>query len=301
MPTLPKPRRRLSLRLGLLAALVTATALVPAGAASADQAGIMARPNFKSPFDCNQTFYANNWSPGHSPANSIDWQAYNGVSTNGKNVRATAGGTARFYDRGATSYGKYVIVTHADGWSTLYAHLSSMVRSAGQSMSVSLGTKIGVSGATGGVSGPHLHYEQKLNGANQTPIVEGVTVPLGSKKAIKSSNGCGGSSNPYTPGEVCGSGYAQINSHALGSVGRIYLMYNASNGNNCVVTLKDVSLGTPSAVSASLEVQGGTKTTDSGSFSYYAGPVRKSAASTCVKWGGSVGSTSWVSAWSHCG
>jgi hypothetical protein len=78
-------------------------------------------------------------------------------------------------------------------------------------------------------------------------------------------------------------------------------MYNSSNGYNCVVTLKYTSVGTASSVSTSLQVEGGTMTTDSGSFSYYAGPIRKSAANDCVKWGGSVGSTTWLSGWSHCG
>lgn len=300
MPVTPKPPGRSRWRSSILAAALVAAVALPVGAASASDVGVMARPNFKSPFDCGQTFSANNWSPGHNPSNSIDWQSYNGVSINGKTVRAQAGGTARFYDRGSTSYGKYVIITHSAGWSTLYAHLSSMVQAAGTSKSVSTGTKIGNVGSTGGSSGPHLHNEQRLNGAVQSPVVEGISVPLGTKRAIKSSNACSGS-NPYTPQEVCGSGYSQINSHALGTVGKIHLLYNSSNGYNCVVTLKYVSVGTPSAVSASLEVQGGTKSTDSGNFSYYAGPVKKHAPSTCVRWGGSVGSTSWVSGWSHCG
>nr|BFF24019.1 hypothetical protein GCM10025732_19840 [Glycomyces mayteni] len=67
------------------------------------------------------------------------------------------------------------------------------------------------------------------------------------------------------------------------------------------MTLKYTSVGTASAVSATLQAEGGTTTKDSGNFSYYAGPVKKSAPNTCVKWGGSVGSTTWTSGWSHCG
>jgi len=166
-------------------------------------------------------------------------------------------------------------------------------------MAVSQGTVIGTVGSTGNSSAPHLHYEQRNgSGAVVTPVVDGVRVPLGTKKAVTSSNACGG--NPYTPKEVCGSGFSTINSHAV-SGGRVYLMYNGSTGYNCVVTIKTTKIGTPSPVSASLQKQGGTMGTDSGNFSYYAGPVKRHAPGTCIRWGGSVGSSSWTSGWSHCG
>lgn len=286
----------------LVAALFTAVAaaIAPATATSADEISAQA-VSHKSPFNCSKTFYANNWTGGHSPSNTIDWQSYGSDAINGENVRATAGGTATFYNAGSTSYGQWVQIVHSDGSRTRYAHLASMVGSVGSSRTVSQGTVIGTVGSTGGSTAPHLHYEQRnASGSVVTPVVEGIQAPLGTRKAITSSNGCGGS-NPYTPGEVCGSGYSQINTHALGTVGRIYLMYNADNGYNCVVTLKYTSVGTASAVSASLQVEGGTVTRDSGSFAYYAGPVRRSAPNTCVKWGGSVGTTTWTSDWSHCG
>jgi len=267
--------------------------------------GIMA--SHKSPFNCNKTFYANNWSPGHSPSGSIDWQSYGGDAIGGETVRATAGGTARFYttlrsdEVGIMAYGNYVVVTHGDGTRTRYAHLATMVRAPGGSMSVSQGTAIGTVGGTGGSYAPHLHYEQITAGGaiDTSPTVEGVTVSLGQKKAIRSSNACGGSSNPYTPEEVCGSGFRVIDQAAV-TGGRVYLLYN-SNGNNCVTTIKSSSVGTPSAVSAFLEPQGSSRTTDSGNFSYYAGPVKRSAPDTCVKWGGSVGSSSYTSPFEHCG
>lgn len=53
-----------------------------------------------------------------------------------------------------------------------------------------------------------------------------------------------------------------------------------------MVTLKATSLGTPSAVSAFLAPEGASRTTDSGSYSYHAGPVKRSAPGRCVKWGG---------------
>ncbi|MFG1952563.1 serine/threonine-protein kinase [Micromonospora sp. NPDC048830] len=112
--------------------------------------------------------------------------------------------------------------------------------------------------------------------------------------------------NPYTAGQVCGSGYAVIDSATLtGSDGvrrgRVFLLYKAATGDNCVVTLKDTGVGVRSTASAYLEVQGKTRVTDSGSFAYYAGPVRARAAGTCVRWGGSVGGVGYGSPYEHCG
>jgi murein DD-endopeptidase MepM/ murein hydrolase activator NlpD len=296
----PRSRfRRIALLTAALLAAAAAT-FVPTLVSNADDFSAQA-VGHKSPFNCNKTFNANNWTGGHNPSNTIDWQNYGSDTIGGETVRATAGGTATFYDAGNTSYGKWVQIVHSDGSRTRYAHLATMVQGAGTTKSVSQGTIIGTVGSTGGSNAPHLHYEQRnASGSVVTPVVEGIQVPLGTKKAITSSNGCSGG-NPYTAGEVCGSGYSQINQHALGTVGAVFLMYNSSNGYNCVVTLKYTSVGTASQVSTSLQVEGGTMTTDSGSFSYYAGPIRKSAANDCVKWGGSVGSTTWLSAWSHCG
>ncbi|MFI6876978.1 peptidoglycan DD-metalloendopeptidase family protein [Streptomyces sp. NPDC050400] len=55
------------------------------------------------------------------------------------------------------SYGNEVVIKHADGKYSQYAHLSSVGVSAGQS--VGAGGQIGLSGATGNVTGPHLHFE----------------------------------------------------------------------------------------------------------------------------------------------
>ncbi|MDA1359343.1 M23 family metallopeptidase [Glycomyces luteolus] len=295
----PRQRRVALLVTALFAAV--AAAFAPALASNADEITIQA-VSHKSPFDCNKTFWANNWidSPAHSPQNTIDWQTYGSDAINGENVRATAGGTAYFYNEGSTSYGKWVQIIHSDGTRTRYAHLDTMVGSVGTSRSVSQGTIIGTVGSTGGSTAPHLHYEQRnASGTVVTPVVEGVQVPYGSKKAITSTNACG-STNPYTPQEVCGSGYTVIDSQAV-TGGRVYLLYNSGNGYNCVTTIKSTSIGTASAVSASLQVEGGTMTTDSGSYAYYAGPIRKSAANSCVKWGGSVGSSTYLSGFEHCG
>ncbi|MGO2084274.1 MAG: M23 family metallopeptidase, partial [Vagococcus sp.] len=54
-------------------------------------------------------------------------------------------------------YGNYVVIQHADGLFTGYAHLSSIKVSRGQQ--VSQGQLIGLEGGTGPVTGPHLHFQ----------------------------------------------------------------------------------------------------------------------------------------------
>ncbi|GAB3140055.1 serine/threonine-protein kinase [Microbispora hainanensis] len=105
--------------------------------------------------------------------------------------------------------------------------------------------------------------------------------------------------NPYTAAGVCGSGYGVVDSHSYGSA-TTYLLYNASNGYNCVITMSKYVVPGKIKMSAVLKVQGGSSKTDSGSYTTYAGPVRLPAKSKCVIWGGGYGSTSWSSAWSHC-
>ena len=112
-------------------------------------------------------------------------------------------------------------------------------------------------------------------------------------------------SNPYTAAQACGSGYKVIDSAALTgsggtSPGKVYLLYHSGTGSNCAVTLKSTAVGTATTVSAYLEVKGSARGTDSGSFKYYAGPVRAKAAGVCVKWGGSAGGASYNSPFEHC-
>jgi hypothetical protein len=106
--------------------------------------------------------------------------------------------------------------------------------------------------------------------------------------------------NTTTPTSVCGSGYSVINSHALGSDATIYLLYNAGAAKNCVVTISRLVHPSKVSMNAILQVQGGASASDPGSFTSYAGPVSLSAAKKCVIWGGSWGSQSWKSGWSHC-
>jgi sialidase-1 len=100
---------------------------------------------------------------------------------------------------------------------------------------------------------------------------------------------------------ACGAGYGLIDQQELGTAGTVFLSYNASNGQNCVSTMKSAGAGTASQTSAYLEVQGSARNTDSGSFSYFAGPVKASAAGKCVKWGGVAGGQTYNSEFEHCG
>ncbi|WP_333768118.1 M23 family metallopeptidase [Streptomyces sp. IBSBF 2435] len=79
------------------------------------------------------------------------------------------------------AYGNDVIIQHADGKYTLYGHLTDPVVSVGQT--VTSGQEIGISGATGNVTGPHLHFEVRTTpdyGSDIDPVAylaaHGVTV-----------------------------------------------------------------------------------------------------------------------------
>lgn len=65
-------------------------------------------------------------------------------------------------------YGKYVIVTHENGMSTLYGHLSEVLVTKGQP--VKKGDVIGLVGSTGGSTGPHLHFEIRKNSQYLDPM-----------------------------------------------------------------------------------------------------------------------------------
>jgi len=65
-------------------------------------------------------------------------------------------------------YGNFVLVTHGNGYATLYAHLSAI--SVGTGQAVRRGQVIGAEGSTGYSTGPHLHFEIRYNGAYQNPL-----------------------------------------------------------------------------------------------------------------------------------
>ena len=83
-------------------------------------------------------------------------------------VIASDTGTVTFAGCVQYGYGCHVIINHANGYETLYAHLSSIGVSPGQA--VSQGVTIGNVGSTGWSSGPHLHFEVRSGGALLNPL-----------------------------------------------------------------------------------------------------------------------------------
>lgn len=85
----------------------------------------------------------------------------------GAEVTAAAAGSVTIATYGS-GYGNYVMLSHADGSVTLYGHMSSLAVSAGQT--VNQGDVIGYVGSTGNSTGPHLHFEVRINGSPVDPM-----------------------------------------------------------------------------------------------------------------------------------
>lgn len=80
-------------------------------------------------------------------------------------------------------YGKAVIVQHGQKYTTLYAHMSRIKPGMKRGKRVSQGQTIGYVGSTGYATGPHLHYEFRVNGVHRNPL----TVPLPQAKPLPKS------------------------------------------------------------------------------------------------------------------
>ncbi|MER6414958.1 M23 family metallopeptidase [Streptomyces humidus] len=113
------------------------------------------------------------WSSGYHTG--VDF-----VVPTGTSLKAVGAGTVVSAGWGG-AYGNQVVVRLADGYYAQYAHLSQLSVSAGQT--VTAGQQIGLSGATGNVTGPHLHFEIRTTpdyGSDVDPIAylrsHGVTV-----------------------------------------------------------------------------------------------------------------------------
>ncbi|MCL2386844.1 MAG: peptidoglycan DD-metalloendopeptidase family protein [Defluviitaleaceae bacterium] len=85
----------------------------------------------------------------------------------GTRINAAEAGYVRFAGWGA-GWGNYIIIDHADGYSTLYAHNSRNRVSTGQR--VTRGQHIGDVGTTGRSTGNHLHFEIRRNGQHLNPM-----------------------------------------------------------------------------------------------------------------------------------
>lgn len=93
----------------------------------------------------------------------VDWPCPTGTA-----VHASDSGVVVIAKRLTYSYGQYILIDHGNGLSTLYAHNSSLVVEKGDK--VSKGQIIAYSGETGNATGPHVHFEVRLNGTRVNPM-----------------------------------------------------------------------------------------------------------------------------------
>lgn len=109
------------------------------------------------------------------------WRAHLGTdfaAPTGTAARTVGDGVIEFAGR-QNGYGNVVFVKHRSGHETVYAHLSKINVRVGQS--VAQGDTIGLVGATGWATGPHLHFEFRVNGEHQDPMTiarQSDTVPV---------------------------------------------------------------------------------------------------------------------------
>ena len=85
----------------------------------------------------------------------------------GTSVRAALPGTVTVSTYNQGGYGYYVMIDHGNGLSTLYGHNSQLLARVGQT--VEAGDVIALSGSTGRSTGPHLHFEVRINGERTNP------------------------------------------------------------------------------------------------------------------------------------
>jgi hypothetical protein len=147
-----------------------------------------ARPNFLAPFPCGQS-----WTYSHHSGEvrrALDFVRNGGVTDGQPALASAAGYATRQYEAGGA--GNYIKIDHGGGWVTYYFHLQSY--SVANGTQVNQGQEVGRTGSTGASTGPHLHFEQLLNGVGQDIIINGVAMaPYPSSYGTKSitSTNCG--------------------------------------------------------------------------------------------------------------
>ena len=117
--------------------------------------------------------------PGYSPGSAYGWRMHpiwgdmrfhageDIGAPSGTPILAADSGIATVIPNNGNGYGNYIIINHGGGRTTLYAHMSAFAVSNGQS--VTQGQTIGYVGSTGNSTGPHLHFEVRVNGATTDP------------------------------------------------------------------------------------------------------------------------------------
>jgi murein DD-endopeptidase MepM/ murein hydrolase activator NlpD len=100
------------------------------------------------------------------------WRAHKGVdyaAPMGTKVKVTADGTVEFAGQQG-GYGNMILVNHQGHYSTVYGHLSRFASGLHRGQHVSQGEIIGYVGMTGWATGPHLHYEFRIDGQQTDPL-----------------------------------------------------------------------------------------------------------------------------------
>lgn len=100
------------------------------------------------------------------------WRAHRGVdyaAPTGTRVKSTGSGVVEFAGRQG-GYGNLVVIRHQSKFTTWYGHLSGFAPGMRKGKRVAQGEVIGYVGATGVATGPHLHYEFRINDVHQDPL-----------------------------------------------------------------------------------------------------------------------------------
>lgn len=103
---------------------------------------------------------------------SGQWKKHEGVdfaAPTGTPIRASGDGTVEFVGT-QNGYGNVVMLKHWNNYSTVYAHMSRFAAGIHKGDKVSQGEVIGYVGATGWATGPHLHYEFRVNNQPRDPL-----------------------------------------------------------------------------------------------------------------------------------
>jgi murein DD-endopeptidase MepM/ murein hydrolase activator NlpD len=114
-----------------------------------------------------------------------EWRFHKGVdyaAPTGTRVRATGDGVVEFASRHNGGYGNLVVLRHRGGVTTHYAHLNGFASGIHKGARISQGDAIGYVGATGWATGPHLHYEFRVNDNHMNPL----TVVMPSAEPVSS-------------------------------------------------------------------------------------------------------------------
>ena len=100
------------------------------------------------------------------------WRAHKGIdygAPTGTRVKATGDGVVDTAGRQG-GYGNVVVLRHQSKYTTWYGHLSGIAKGLRKGKRVTQGEVIGYVGATGLATGPHLHYEFRINDVHQNPL-----------------------------------------------------------------------------------------------------------------------------------